>query len=99
MSADFEMCRCVAQVQMLLADIHLEITNFKTNNGYGEVGYLISKFLSDFIFDKCELVTHSCLTLRNPMDYSPRPPGFSVFGILQARILEWVLITFSRGSS
>ena len=28
-----------------------------------------------------------CLTLYNPMDYSP--PGFSVHGILQARILEW----------
>ena len=31
------------------------------------------------------------------MDYSP--PGFSVHGILQARILEWVAIPFSRGSS
>ena len=33
----------------------------------------------------------------NPMDYSP--PGSSVHGILQARILEWVGISFSRGSS
>ena len=33
----------------------------------------------------------------NPPDCSP--PGFSVFGILQARILEWVAISFSRGSS
>ena len=33
----------------------------------------------------------------NPMDYSP--PGSSVHGILQARILEWVPISFSRGSS
>ena len=31
------------------------------------------------------------------MDYSP--PGFTVHGILQARILEWVAISFSRGSS
>ena len=31
------------------------------------------------------------------MDYSP--PGSSVHGILQARILEWVVISFSRGSS
>ena len=38
-----------------------------------------------------------CLTLYNPMDYSP--PGFSVHGILQARILEWVAISSSRGSS
>ena len=36
-------------------------------------------------------------TLCNPMDCSP--PGSSVHGILQARILEWVAISFSRGSS
>ena len=34
---------------------------------------------------------------RDPMDCSP--PGSSVHGILQARILEWVAISFSRGSS
>ena len=38
----------------------------------------------------------SCLTLCNPMDYSP--PGSSVHGILQARILEWVAVPSSRGS-
>ena len=43
------------------------------------------------------LVTQLCLTLCDPMDYSP--PGSSVDGILQARILEWVAIRFSRGSS
>ena len=37
------------------------------------------------------------LTLCNPMDCSP--PGSSVHGILQARILEWVAISSSRGSS
>ena len=42
-------------------------------------------------------VTQSCLTLCNPMDCCP--PGSSVHGILQARILEWVAIPFSRGSS
>ena len=31
----------------------------------------------------------------DPLDFSP--PGFSVHGILQARILEWVAIPFSRG--
>ena len=39
----------------------------------------------------------SCLTLYDPMDCSP--PGSSVHGILHARILEWVAILFSRGSS
>ena len=43
------------------------------------------------------LVAQSCLTLCNPMDCSP--PGSSVHGIFQARILEWVGIPFSRGSS
>ena len=39
----------------------------------------------------------SCLTLCDPMDYSP--PGSTVLGILQARILEWVATSSSRGSS
>ena len=39
----------------------------------------------------------SCPTLYDPEDCSP--PGSSVHGILQARILEWVAISFSRGSS
>ena len=43
------------------------------------------------------LVTQSCPTLCNTMNCSP--PGFSVCEILQARILEWVTIPFSRGSS
>ena len=43
------------------------------------------------------LVTQSCLTLHGPMDYSP--PGSSVNGILQARILGWVVISSSRGFS
>ena len=43
------------------------------------------------------LVAQSCPTLCDPMDYSP--PGSSVHRILQARILEWVAISFSRGSS
>ena len=40
------------------------------------------------------LVAQSCLTLGDPMDYSPL--GSSVLGILQARILEWVAISFAR---
>ena len=39
----------------------------------------------------------SCLTLWDPMDCSP--PGCSVHRISQARILEWVAISSSRGSS
>ena len=40
-------------------------------------------------------VAQSCPTLCDPVDCSP--PGSSVHGILQARILEWVAISFSRG--
>ena len=43
------------------------------------------------------LVAPLCLTLCDPMDCSL--PGSSVHGILQARILKWVAIPFSRGSS
>ena len=42
-------------------------------------------------------VAQSCPTLCGPMDYSP--PGSSVHGILQARILEYVAISYSRASS
>ena len=41
-------------------------------------------------------VTQSCVILCDPMDYSP--PGSTIQGIFQARILEWVVIYFSRGS-
>ena len=43
------------------------------------------------------LVAQSCLTLCDPMDCSP--PDSTLHGILQARILEYAAISFSRGSS
>ena len=42
-------------------------------------------------------VRQLCLTLYDPMDCSP--PGSSVHGIFQAIILEWIAISFSRGTS
>ena len=47
----------------------------------------------------CVCVSHSVLSDSDsdPIDCSM--PGSSVYGILQARILEWVAISFSRGSS
>ena len=41
-------------------------------------------------------VAQSCPTLCDPMDYNL--PGFSVHGILQARILKWIAISFFRGA-
>ena len=43
------------------------------------------------------LVAQLCPTLCDPMDRNPL--GSSVHGILQARILEWIAIPFSRGTS
>ena len=70
----------------------------------GQWGPIIQKVLicvSRVQKDKWELseseVAQSCLTLCDPMDYSLQ--GSSVHGTLQARILEWVAISFSRGSS
>ena len=61
--------------------------------------WISSKF-KDVHFNKRTLkllVAQSCPILCDPMDCNP--PGSSVHGILQARILEWVAMTFSRGSS
>ena len=41
-------------------------------------------------------VAQSCPTLSDPMDCSP--PGFSIHGIFQARVLEWGVIAFSAGT-
>ena len=40
------------------------------------------------------LYAQLCPTLCNPMDYSP--PGSSVLGIFQARILEWIAFSYPR---
>ena len=45
----------------------------------------------------CVLVAQSCPTLCDPTDCSP--PGSFIHGIFQARIVEWVAISFSRRSS
>ena len=55
----------------------------------------LSRSLSAVVL--CTKSLQSCPTLGDPMDCSP--PGSSVRGILQARILEWVAMPSSRGSS
>ena len=57
-----------------------------------EEPYLQSREVCMHAFSVAQL----CPTLCNPMDCSP--PGSSVYGIFQARKLEWVAISFSRGS-
>ena len=53
------------------------------------------RFLLQCLKVKTEIeVAQSCLTLSNPMDCSP--PGSSIHGIFQARVLEWGAIAFSE---
>ena len=56
--------------------------------------YLKSGFTSEGLTPKVSEVVQSCPTLCNPMDCSL--PGSSVHGILQARILERVVISFTN---
>ena len=59
---------------------------------------IVPNFVCNFrVLNGGGLVAKSCLTLCNLVDWSP--PGSSVHGILQARIPEWVAMSFSRGSS
>ena len=57
--------------------------------------FIITTMSSNFMH--AYSVAQSCLTLWDPRDCSP--PGSSVHGIFQARILEWVAFFYSRGSS
>ena len=50
-----------------------------------------------FMYESESEVAQSCPTFCDPLDCSP--PGSSAHGILQARILEWVAISLSKGSS
>ena len=45
----------------------------------------------------CAHMLQLCLTICDPMNYSP--PGFSIHGTPKARLLEWISMPFSRGSS
>ena len=61
-----------------------------------EVGRAVMIELTYFYHILCAQSLQSCLLLRDPLDHSP--PGSSLQGILQARILEWVAMPSSRGS-
>ena len=67
--------------------------------GMGHLEHLITVCCGIITVCCCCLVTKLCLclTVCDPLDC--RPPSSSVQGISQARILEWVVISFSRGSS
>ena len=62
-----------------------------------DYGNFIFFLMRDMLLCVCAKSLQSCPTLCSPMDCSS--PGSSVHGILQARILEWVAIPSSTGSS
>ena len=66
-------------------------------NSYVEGANVSVIVYEDRIFMEVCSVTQLCPTLCDPRDCSP--PGSSVHGIFQARILEWVAISYSRRSS
>ena len=79
------------------ADGHLSAVSSYGRRGKRSLWGPIIRALIPFMFFAFScLVSKSCLILCDPMDCSP--PGSSVYGISQARILEWVAISFSRGS-
>ena len=80
------------QEKHLLSYISL---NFNVDRNY--LGILVKCRFWLIWSSECVLVAQSCPTLCDPMDCSP--PGSFVHGILQARIVAWVTIPFSRGSS
>ena len=73
--------------------IHFQILEQQPSVTLGK----IPSFLKLFVQCMDAKVLQSCPILCDSMDCSP--PGFSVHGIFQARILEWTAISSSRGSS
>ena len=72
----------------------------RINNNCSKNGGLILKTFKVTLYTSikmCANVLQLCVTLCNTMDCNP--PGSSVHGVFQARILEWVAMPSSRGSS
>ena len=78
-------------------DCATELTDY-IESLYVHIFFFIFLTVVDNLKSESEIeVAQSCPTLCDPVNC--RLPGFSIHGILQARILEWVTISFSRGSS
>ena len=102
LKSDSFMCLCCS----IAGRVKGNITNFRINFQLLPIQFNCSYLFSlppwlnsiDWMLSESESeVAQLCLTLCDPMDCSLS--GSSVHGILQARILEWVAISFSRGSS
>ena len=101
------LCICLYSIHMLILSFQF-IVPYSLSFGNHKFVFLclwvcfcfINKFIYTIFFLRfyifvCVFVTQSCPTLCNPMD----SPGFSIHRILQARILKWFAIPFSRGAS
>ena len=77
--------------------IQLRLVLWQANIAFVFTDPLGEGFPLSSVYCRCVLVARSCLTLCHPVGCSP--PGSSVHGILQAMVLEWVAISFSRGTS
>ena len=82
--------KCSLKIQ----GIHVNINSTTSENPKARLQYAQKEKTALSCQLRVGLVTQSCPTLCNPMDC--RPPGSSVHGILQARILEWVAVPFSE---
>ena len=83
----------------IVAEVKCWICSGKEARKLFEITYKFSFNMYESITGKVKEseVSPQCPTLCDPMDCSL--PGSSVYGIFQARVLEWVAIFFSRGSS
>ena len=96
------MIKNVEHISMCLLTICMSFSEWcllRSSAHFKNQAYLIWSCVSCLhIWDESETVSAQlCPTLWDPMDYSP--PGSSAHVILQARILEWRAILFSKGSS
>ena len=82
------------QLSRLLHDYHRDLYNHLEEHEIGPSLYAAPWFLTVFASQFPLEVAQSCLTPSDPMDFSP--PGPSVHGTFQARVLEWVAIAFSN---
>ena len=88
----------VAKRRTRLSDFHLDIYNSPFYNApFGRFCTIFPRSFDHLACVRAALVTRWCLTVYDPVDSSP--PGSAAHGILRVRILEWIAMPFSRGSS
>ena len=87
LSVAFSGCPCICPSLILNSSFYPLLVNSHYSNS-------LFQLIPVYIASMHAQSLRSCLTLCDPMDHSP--PGSWVLGILQARILEWVAVPFSR---